>query len=105
MVFEQVRNKPKPYKHSKWLEAGNFGFIKYRNCTICLAKTKALISFAVTAKLICDFVLHRQTSGFSHEAAHIFSKVEFEGFQMMYISYDLMDNNKINNMAQNIGNN
>ena len=26
------------------------------NCTIHLAKTKALISFAVTAKLICGFV-------------------------------------------------
>ena len=49
--------------------------------------------------------MHMQNVGFSHDAAHIFSKVEFEGFQMMYISYDLMDNNKINNMAQNIGNN
>ena len=25
-------------------------------CTICVAKTKALISFAVTAKLVCAFV-------------------------------------------------
>ena len=29
---------------------------KKRNCTIRVAKTKALISFAVTAKLICVFV-------------------------------------------------
>ena len=29
---------------------------KWRNCTIRVAKTKALISFAVTAKLICIFV-------------------------------------------------
>ena len=29
---------------------------KKRNCTIRVAKTKALISFAVTAKLICAFV-------------------------------------------------
>ena len=27
-----------------------------RNCTVLVAKTKALISFAVTAKLICAFV-------------------------------------------------
>ena len=33
--------------------AGNFGFRKKRNCTIRVAKTKALFSFAVTAKLIC----------------------------------------------------
>ena len=44
------------YSHRKWLEAGNFGFRKLRNCTIRVAKTKALISFAVTAKLICAFV-------------------------------------------------
>ena len=44
------------YSHRKWLEAGNFGFRKQRNRTIRVAKTKALISFAVTAKLICAFV-------------------------------------------------
>ena len=51
---------------------GNFGFSKSGNCSILVAKTKALISFAVTAKLICafgfayaDFCICR----FSHEAA------------------------------------
>ena len=34
------------------LEASNFGFKKKRDCTIPVAKAKALISFAVTAKLI-----------------------------------------------------
>ena len=43
------------YIHRRWLEAGNFGFRKERICTIRVAKTKALISFAVTAKLICAF--------------------------------------------------
>ena len=43
-------------KHKRWIEAGNFRFRKERNCTIREAKTKALISFAVTAKLICTFV-------------------------------------------------
>ena len=36
-----------------------------------VAKTKALISFAVTAKLICVFVFAFAKSWFSHDAAHI----------------------------------
>ena len=32
------------------------GFEKKKDCTIYVAKTKALISFAVTAKLVCVFV-------------------------------------------------
>ena len=32
------------YKHRKWLEAGNFGFKKSRNCTFCVAKTQVLPS-------------------------------------------------------------
>ena len=36
-----------------------------------MAKTKALISFAVTAKLICVFVFAYADCWFSHEAAHI----------------------------------
>ena len=51
----------------------NFGFRKYRDCTIYVAKTKALISFAVTAKLICVFVLAYAKRWFSHDAAHIHS--------------------------------
>ena len=43
-------------KHRRWLEAGNFEFNKKRDCTIHVAKTKALISFSVTAKLMCTFV-------------------------------------------------
>ena len=38
------------------LEACNFGFQKKMNYTIRVAKTKALISCAGTAKLICAFV-------------------------------------------------
>ena len=40
----------------KRLKAGNFGFRMKRNCTIRVAKTKALISCAVTAQLICALV-------------------------------------------------
>ena len=36
-----------------------------------VAKTKALISFAVTAKLICLFVFTYAKSRFSHDAAQI----------------------------------
>ena len=35
-----------------------------------VAKTKALISFAVTAKLICVFDFAYAKSRFSHDAAH-----------------------------------
>ena len=42
-----------------------------RDCTICVAKTKALISFAVTAKLICVFIFAFAKSRFSHNEAHI----------------------------------
>ena len=47
-------------------------FRKKRDCTICVAKTKALISCAVTAQLICDFVFAYAKSHFSHEVAHIY---------------------------------
>ena len=36
-----------------------------------IAKTKALISFAVTAKLICVFVFAYAKLWFSHDAAHM----------------------------------
>ena len=42
-----------------------------RDRTIHVAKTKALISFAITAKLICVFVFAFAKSRFSHDAAHI----------------------------------
>ena len=40
------------------------------NC-IRVAKTKALISFAATAKLICAFILAFADCRFSHVAAHL----------------------------------
>ena len=44
---------------------------KQRDCTIRVAKTKTLISFAVTAKLICVFVFAYAKSRFSHNEAQI----------------------------------
>ena len=43
-----------------------------RDCTVYVAKTKALISFAVNAKLISAFVFAYAKSQFSHDAAHIY---------------------------------
>ena len=45
------------YCNRRWLEASKFGFRKKRYHTIYGAKTKALISCAVTAQLICAFGL------------------------------------------------
>ena len=59
------------YDHTRWLEAENFVFRKKRDCTIYVAKTKALISFVVTAKLICVFVFAYGKSRFSHDEAQI----------------------------------
>ena len=44
--------------------------ISERDCTICLVKAKALISFTVTVKLVCIFVFAYAKRRFSHEAAH-----------------------------------
>ena len=52
-------------------EARNFGFRKKKDSTIYVAKTKALISCAVIAQLICGFVFVYANSRFSHDAAQI----------------------------------
>ena len=41
-----------------------------------VARTKALISFAVTAKLICVFVFAYAKKRFSHDKAHIYAASE-----------------------------
>ena len=61
----------KLYNHRRWLEALNFGFGEKRDCTVCVAKTKALISFTVIAKLICVFVFAYAKSRFSYDVAQI----------------------------------
>ena len=50
-------------------------------CTIRIAKTKALISCAVTAQLICVFVFAYAKSRFSYDAAHIV-KLGFTGVSL-----------------------
>ena len=45
---------------------------KKRDCIIRVAKTKALISCAVTAQLISAFVFAYVKIRFSHDVAHVF---------------------------------
>ena len=51
--------------------AGGLEFRIKGDCTIYVAKTKALISFAVTAKLICVFVFACAKGWFSHDADYL----------------------------------
>ena len=72
MWFPNRSDTNGPVQAQKRARSYNFGFKWKRNCTIRVAKAKALISFAVTAKLICAFVFAYADCWFSHEAAHIF---------------------------------
>ena len=54
--FQPGQTQTKLYSHRRCLKAGNFRFRKKGDCTIDVAKTKALISCTVTAQLICAFV-------------------------------------------------
>ena len=56
MGFRPGQSQTDLYSPGSRLKASNFGSKKKRACTICVAKTKMLISCAVTAQLICVFV-------------------------------------------------
>ena len=72
-VFRPGPTQSGLYSHRRWLEAGNFGLRKKRDCTNCVGKTKALSSCTVTAQLTCIFVIAYANIGFSNDAAHIMS--------------------------------
>ena len=58
MWFPSRSDTNELYKHRRWLEASNSRFRKYLGIVLSwdrVAKTKALINFAVSAKLICAF--------------------------------------------------
>ena len=61
--------------------------MKKRNCSIPTAKTKVLISFAVTAKLICVFVFAYAKKRFSHDEAHMIGRFEILKFDSRRSSY------------------
>ena len=70
MVSDQVRHKPgctttEDGKRLEISDLGSRGIV----LSIYIAKTKALISFAVTAKLICVFVFAYVEGCFSHDEA------------------------------------
>ena len=71
-VFEvsDQANTNRAVQKQKMVGGLNFGFRKKRNCTIYGAKTKALISFAATAQLICAFDFAYAKIRFSHGVAH-----------------------------------
>ena len=48
----------------KFCQISSFRFRKQRDCTTYVVKTKALISCAVTAQLICAFVFNMHKAGF-----------------------------------------
>ena len=54
------------------------------NCTIRVAKTKALISFAVTAKLICVFVFAYANCSFSYARTQLCFEIDIEKQITMY---------------------
>ena len=64
----------------------NFGFKKKRKCTIHVAKKKALISFAVTVKLICVFVFEYADCWFSHKVAQLSECLVI--YHLMKLSHD-----------------
>ena len=49
--FRPGRTQTGMYNRRRWLEASTFGFSKKRDCTIFVAKTKALISCASDLRL------------------------------------------------------
>ena len=53
--------------------------------------TKALISFAVTAKLICAFVFAYAKSRFSHDVAHLVTETENNFQTFIYFGFQLID--------------
>ena len=60
------------------------------DCTIYVAKTKTLISFAVTAKLICVFVFAYAKCLFSYDGAQIIlAAINFCNFVFRNICGDL----------------
>ena len=49
----------------------NFGFRKKRNCTVQVGKTKPLITFAITVKMVCTFVFTQVKIQFSYDEAEM----------------------------------
>ena len=70
-VFSTRSNTNQPVQSHKIARSFKFRVREEEDGTIHVTKTKALISFAVTAKLICVFVFSYAECCFSYAAAHI----------------------------------
>ena len=68
-----------------------------------MAKTKALISFAVTAKLICVFVFAYAKRWFSHDAALMHSHRLIRAFILHYLGSIMLLVSKIQNFCNCTG--
>ena len=69
--FSTRPDKNRAVQSQKMARGLKFGLRKQRDYTIHVAKTNALISFAVTAKLICVFVFAYAKCWFSYDAAQM----------------------------------
>ena len=70
-VSDQVRHKPACTIIEDSQRLGIYGFRKKSDCTIHEAKTKALISCAVIAQLICVFVFaNAKENGFTYRGPY-----------------------------------
>ena len=78
--------------------ARNLKFKKKNDSTYCAAKTKALISCAVTAKLICAFVFAYADCWLSCEKAHILKEV-LSLFFFIFIFFHLLIYYHSNNLV------
>ena len=66
-------------------------------CTIYVAKTNMLFSFAVTALLICAFVLAYAKNRFSHDVAHTGRRIHYFNMHIWcnFYCYDMICFNEV----------
>ena len=78
---------PGPTQTGKIIRGLKFQIQEIEELFYCVAKTKALISFAVTTKLICVFVFAYARSRFSHDTTQILSVKFSRGLQLTIQQY------------------
>ena len=99
-IFDQARHKPGcTSADGLRLEISDLesrGIVQYRDCTIYVVKTKALISFAVTAKMIWAFVFAYANSRFSQNVTQLLKcqKFTYALVQSLYIYICMHEGNK-----------
>ena len=69
----------------------SFLFMRTRDCTICVAKTNPLISFADTVKLVCAFGFAYANCWFSHVAACIFTIISISSCKFLQVAANVSD--------------